>query len=159
MSDPLDRAALLYQLFALYRKEGLVVSYTMEDFRREFIKEHRPELTPQEQGELLRAWPAAWRLLSDLPLEIRLGGLPPEARLVGLTLAELEDMRRFLDTAIASLKEAQSRKPRRKKSERRARCAGPGGSDCGERPAEEVAAATGDAQSAEQVLVRGEVIV
>jgi hypothetical protein len=86
----------------------------MEDFRRDFIKEHLPELTPQEQEELSRAWPAAWRLCSNLPLEIRLGGLPPEARLVGLTLAELEDMRVFLDRAIASL-ESRSRLPRRKK--------------------------------------------
>jgi hypothetical protein len=104
MSDPFCRAALLYQLFALYRKEGLVVSYTMEDFQRDFIKEHLPDATPQEQEDLFRAWPAAWRLFQNLPLEMRLGRLPPEARLVGLTLEQLEDMRQFLDTAIAGLR-------------------------------------------------------
>jgi hypothetical protein len=76
----------------------------MEDFHRDFIKEYLPDATSQEQEDLLRAWPAVWRLFDNLPVEMRLGRLPPEARLVGLTLGELEDMRQFLDTAIASLR-------------------------------------------------------
>jgi hypothetical protein len=103
MSDPLCRAALLYQLFALNRQEGLVVSYTMEDFPRDFIKEHVPNATPKEQEDLLRAWPAARRLFFNLPPEVRLGGLPPEARLVGLNLEQLQELRRFLDRVITSL--------------------------------------------------------
>jgi hypothetical protein len=54
------------------------------------------------------------RLFENLPLGMRLRGWPPEARLVGLTLGQLDEMRQFLDTAIASLR-ARSRKPRRKK--------------------------------------------
>ena len=104
MPDPFHRVALLYQVFALYREEGLVVSYTMEDFQRDFIKEHLPDATPQELEDLLRALPTAWRLFSNLPLEMRLGLLPPEARLVGLTLEQLEDLRRILDTVIAGLR-------------------------------------------------------
>ena len=80
------------------------MSYTMEDFQRDFIKEHLPDATPQEQEDLARTLPAAWRLFSNLPLEMRIGRLPPEARLVGLTLKQLEELRRFLDTAIAGLR-------------------------------------------------------
>ena len=69
MSDPFHRVALLYQVFALYREEGLVVSYTMEDFQRDFIKEYLPDATPQELEDLARTLPAAWRLFFNLPLE------------------------------------------------------------------------------------------
>jgi hypothetical protein len=73
----------------------------MEDFRRDFVKEHFPELTPEEQEEVLRS----------LPPETRLAGLPPELRLAGLSA---EQIRQYLDRLTAG-RPAPARKPRRKK--------------------------------------------
>jgi hypothetical protein len=94
-------SALLDQLFERFRGEGLAVSYTMKDFERDYMKEHLPRLTPQEQQEVLQA----------LPPEVRLAGLPPEARLAGLSV---EQIRQYLDRVAAGPK-ARSRPPRRKK--------------------------------------------
>ena len=62
----------------------------MEDFRRKFVLENLPELTPQEQQDAIQS-------------------LPPEVRLAGLTA---EQIRQYLDRLTA---EAPPRKPRRKK--------------------------------------------
>ncbi len=115
-----DASRLLEQLFARLRGEGLVMAYTMADFRRDYIKEHLPELTPEQQEYVLQALPAEARLaglpaealLAALPAEARLAGLPAEARLAGLPADEI---REYLDRVAAGRK-SLSRKPRRKKS-------------------------------------------
>jgi hypothetical protein len=38
------------------------MSFTMEDFNRQYIKEHFPRLTSQEREEVLRSLPAQERL-------------------------------------------------------------------------------------------------
>src|SRR5262249_7648792 len=48
---------LLGQLFERLRGEGFEMSFTMEDFNRQYIKEHFPQLTPEEQEEVLRSLP------------------------------------------------------------------------------------------------------
>jgi hypothetical protein len=92
---------LLGQLFKKLRGEGLAMAFTMEDFNRQYIKEHFPRLTPQEQEEVLQA----------LPPERRVAGLPPEQRLAGLSVEQMEQVRQYLDR----LRPAAPRKPRRKK--------------------------------------------
>lgn len=67
--------------------------YTMQDFRRDFLKERFTELTPQEQEELL----------NSLPPETRLAGLPEEV------------IRGYLER-LSTTPKATPRKPRRKKS-------------------------------------------
>jgi hypothetical protein len=64
----------------------------MKDFRREYMKEHLPELTPQERAEVLQA-------------------LSPEARLTGLSV---EQIRQYLDQVTAD-RNAPARRPRRQK--------------------------------------------
>jgi hypothetical protein len=59
---------LLNQLFEKLRGEGFVVSFTMEDFNRQYIKEHFAQLTPEEQRDVLRS----------LPPEELLGVLSPD---------------------------------------------------------------------------------
>jgi hypothetical protein len=81
-----DSSLLLEQLFDGLRREGTM--YTMADFRRDYIKQHLPELTPEEQEEVLRA-------------------LPPEKRLAGLSTEEIRQYLERLSTA--------PRKRRRKK--------------------------------------------
>jgi hypothetical protein len=71
-----DSSTLLGRLFAMYRKEGLDMPYTMEDFRRDYVREHLKDLTPEE-------------LLAAVPVEKRVAGLSPEERLKNLTPEEL----------------------------------------------------------------------
>jgi hypothetical protein len=84
-----ETSTLLDRLFEGYAKEGLAMSYTMADFRRDYVKEHLKFLTPEERleglsaGEILQAVPPEERL-KGLPPEERLKGLPPEERLKGL---------------------------------------------------------------------------
>src|SRR5439155_4156578 len=65
-----ETSLLLGQLFERLRGEGFAMSFTMEDFKRQYVKEHFAKLTPEEQQEVLQA----------LPPEKRVAGLPPETR-------------------------------------------------------------------------------
>jgi hypothetical protein len=80
-----ETSPLLDQLFTGYRGEGLAMPYTMEDFKRDYLK----ELTPEE----------------------RLEGLSPEERLEGLSPEEIESV---LKKRKAERK-PPPRKPRRRK--------------------------------------------
>jgi hypothetical protein len=83
---------LLGQLFEMLRGEGFTMSFTMEDFNRQYIKEHFPQLTAEEQEEVLQA-------------------LPPERRVAGLSA---EQIRQYL-ARLSPERPAAQRKPRRKK--------------------------------------------
>jgi hypothetical protein len=85
-------SSLLDQLFVRFQREGLAMSYTLEDFKRDYIKEHLPELPPEERQQVLES----------LPLEERLAGL------------SAEQIRQYLQQLDAG-HTAQPRKPRRKK--------------------------------------------
>lgn len=108
-----DTSGLLVQLFEGFQAEGFAMPFTMEDFRRQFVKEHFPQLSPTEKEEVLQALPPKERqeVLRTLPPEERLAGLPPEERLAGLSE---EQIRRYLERLTAE-RPARSRKPRRKK--------------------------------------------
>ncbi len=43
-----ETSTLVNRLFEQYRKEGVQMPYTMEDFRRDYVKEHLKDLTPEE---------------------------------------------------------------------------------------------------------------
>ena len=75
-----ETSTLLHQLFEGYEREGIAMPYTMADFRRDYVKEHLKDLTPEE-------------LLESLPLEGLLKALPPEERLKGL---QADDIERYL---------------------------------------------------------------
>src|SRR3984957_7247828 len=64
---------LLGQLFEKLRGEGFAVSFTMEDFNRQYTKEHFAQLTSEEQREALQALPPEKRkeVLQALPPEER----------------------------------------------------------------------------------------
>jgi len=73
-----DTASLLLaDLFVGYRKEGLDMSYTLEEYRQDALRRYLTELTPEE---LRTALPPEQqqRLLASLPPEQRLAGLTPE---------------------------------------------------------------------------------
>ena len=65
--------------------------YTMEEFQRQFVKEHFPKLTREEREDVIKS-------------------LPPEERLAGLTE---EQIRQYLNRLPAE-RSAAPRKPRRK---------------------------------------------
>ncbi|HXG11862.1 MAG TPA: hypothetical protein VNK04_19050 [Gemmataceae bacterium] len=69
-----DTSALLHQLFAGYKREGLNMPLTMDDFRREYVKEHLHKLTPEERLEGL----SAEEILRGLSAEEILKHLPRE---------------------------------------------------------------------------------
>jgi hypothetical protein len=117
-----ETSLLLRQLFERFQAEGFAMSYTMEDFKRDYIKEHFGLLTPEEKRQALeRLSPEDLReVLQALPPEERLAGLSPEARLAGLSpearLAGLseEQVRQLLEQ-LAAGRPGQPRKPRRKR--------------------------------------------
>ncbi len=77
------------------------MSYTMADFRRDYTKEHFPELSAKDQEEVLQKLPPE-RLREALPVEERLAGLSEE------------QIREYLDK-LATQVPSPRRKPRRKK--------------------------------------------
>jgi hypothetical protein len=86
-----NTSGLLVELFEGLQAEGFPMPFTMEDFQRQFVKDHFAKLTPEEQQDLLPA----------LPTETHLAGLSPE------------QIRRYLDRMSAA-RPAVARKPRRK---------------------------------------------
>jgi hypothetical protein len=84
---------LLQQLFEKLKGEGLNLSYTIEDFERDYVKDHFAKLTPKERQEALDA-------------------LPVEERFAGLSA---EQIRQYLERLEAATKPAGPRKPRRKR--------------------------------------------
>src|SRR5437764_12765525 len=81
---------LLGHLFARLQGEGFAMSFTMEDFNRQYIKQHFARLTPEERREVLQSLPAEERreVLQSLPAEEQqevLQALPPEWRLAALS--------------------------------------------------------------------------
>jgi hypothetical protein len=105
---------LLSQLFDRLQGEGFAMSFTMEDFNRQYAKEHFARLTPQEQREALeRLSPEQRReVLEALPPEERLAGLSPEERLAGLSE---DQVRQLLDQLTARAAPQTRSKSRRKK--------------------------------------------
>jgi hypothetical protein len=95
---------LLGQLLERFREDGFAMSWTMEDFNRQYIKEHYPQLTPEEQAEMLQSLPPEKQ-------EKMLQSLPPERRLAGLSP---EQIQQYLDHLTAG-HPSRPRKPRRKK--------------------------------------------
>ena len=107
---------VLGQLFERFKKEGFTVAYTMANFMRDVVKEHFPELTPEEQQEVLRSLPAERQeeLLRALPAERQeelLRALPPEKLLAAVSP---EQIRQYLDR-LSGERPAKPHKPRRKK--------------------------------------------
>src|SRR4029079_12782867 len=66
-----ETSVLLVDLFKGLQAEGVAMPFTMEDFKRQFVMEHFPELTDEEQEKVLRR-------------------LPPEKRLAGLTKEQIQ---------------------------------------------------------------------
>ncbi|HJT75659.1 MAG TPA: hypothetical protein VJ739_00500 [Gemmataceae bacterium] len=95
---------LLRELFERLREEGLTMTYTMEDFNRQYIKKYFAQLTPQEQREALERLP---------PEHLRevLQSLPPEERLADLST---EQIQQYLAQRAAGQRSGP-RKPRRRK--------------------------------------------
>jgi hypothetical protein len=83
---------VLEKLFEGLEAEGFPMPFTMEDFNRQYIKEHFLRLTPEEKEEVLRK-------------------LPPDERLAGLSE---EQIRQYLNR-LSTERAAPARKPRRKK--------------------------------------------
>jgi hypothetical protein len=104
---------LLGELIERFREEGFAMSFTMEDFNRQYTKKYFARLTLEEQREALKLLSAEDRreVLQALPPEDRLAGLSTEALLAGLS----EEQVRQLVEQFAKGPSDQPRKPRRKR--------------------------------------------
>ncbi len=81
-----DGSTVINQLLEKYSLEGLTMPYTMEQFRKEYIKAHLGDLDPEE---ILSRFKPDERLKGLKPHE-RLKGLKPHERLKGLKPEEIE---------------------------------------------------------------------
>jgi hypothetical protein len=95
---------LLGQLFERLQGEGFDMSFTMEDFNRQYAKEHFKKLTSEERREALES------LSPDQRREV-LQSLPVEELLTFLSAEQIQQLRDQLLTGRA----AQPRKSRRKR--------------------------------------------
>jgi hypothetical protein len=107
---------LLAYLFESLQGEGFAMSFTMEDFNRQYIMNFLARLTPEERREVLQSLSPQEQCeaLERLPPQRRrevLQSLPLEERLAGLSA---EEIRQYLDQLTAEHPPAP-RKPRRKK--------------------------------------------
>lgn len=84
-----ETSTLVGRLIAQYRKEDVLMSYTMADFRRDYTKEHLKDLTPEERLEGLS------------PQEIR-AVLSPEKLLEGLSPEEVAALLKRFQAGDAS---------------------------------------------------------
>jgi hypothetical protein len=94
---------LLGQLLERLRGEGFAVSFTMEDFNRQYVKEHFKKLTPAERREALESLP---------PEERRevLQALPVGQLLTLLSAEQVQQLRDQLLTGRAPQPRKQTRK-------------------------------------------------
>jgi hypothetical protein len=99
-----NTSAMLELLLEQFQEEGLPMSFTMEDFQRQYAREHFARLTPEEQRQALEH-------LSPERLREVLQSLPPEKRLAGLSG---EQIQQYLER-LTGARPAEPRKPRRKK--------------------------------------------
>jgi hypothetical protein len=110
-----------------FREGELTMSFTIQDFEREFIARNLARMTPEQQRELVEGLPPKARremvkalsmearreMVQELSPEVRqeiVQALTPEQRLAGLSP---EQIQRYLDELTAS-RPTPSRKPRRK---------------------------------------------
>lgn len=85
--DPRQRA-VLNKIYELYRMEGAVMPYTIEDFEKDYIREHLYVLSPEE---VLKKY-SPEEVLNKYSPEERLKGLSLEERLKGLSAEELDGL-------------------------------------------------------------------
>jgi hypothetical protein len=109
-------STLLLQLLAGYFHEGGVsMSYTLEDFQRDFIKQHGHELakalTPEQRLEGL----TPEQLRNVLTPEQRLEGLTPEQLRNALTPEQLRELKQLLEPRRKEKPSRPAKKPSRKR--------------------------------------------
>ena len=107
-----ETSSLLNELFGGYQREGIAMSYTLADYRRDRIKVLLRDLTPEERREALQGLTPEERRLQGLtPEELRqaLEGLSVKERLIGLSP---EEVTKFLNKQ-KSQRSSGKRKPGR----------------------------------------------
>ena len=85
-----DTSTVVTHLYANYQAEGVTMPYTVEDYKRDLLKEVVKAIPAEE---ILSRFDPEERL-RGLPPEERLRGLPPEERLRGLSV---EQIRAYLE--------------------------------------------------------------
>ncbi len=104
-----NTSSLIGLLFEKYKVEEIVMSYTMEDFQKDYAKSHFRYLSREDQLEVLQSLPLERRqqLIKSLPPEL-FESLPLEDRLAGATKEQIQE---YLNK-IEHKSEPKHRKPR-----------------------------------------------
>ncbi len=91
-------STVLNNLFDNYNMEGIPVSYTMQDFQRDYVKNHLEVLTPDDRLRGL----SPDEVLNRFSPDDRLRGISPDDRIKGLSLSDrlkgisFEDIQQYL---------------------------------------------------------------
>jgi len=91
-----EMSTIINQLFEKYQLEGIDMPYTMEDFQRDYVKDHLDVLSPDDRlkglspNDRLKGLSPNDRLKGLSPND-RLKGLSLNDRLKGLSLAEIQE--------------------------------------------------------------------
>jgi hypothetical protein len=88
-----DMNSVINELLNRYKAKGVDMSYTIENFRRDYAREYLHQLTPEERTEGL----SPEELLRGRSADEVLRGLPPEERLRGLSAEEIQAYLRQLE--------------------------------------------------------------
>ena len=72
-------SSIINQVFENYQLEGINMPYTMEDFKRDYVRGHLDVLSTDER-------------LKGVPANERLKGIPARERLEGLSIDELQEL-------------------------------------------------------------------
>jgi hypothetical protein len=78
-----DASALMRSLFEFYQVKGFPMPYTMEDFKRNYFREHIDEFLKEVPTE---------ELLKRLTPEERIKGMSPEERIKGMSPDDLRTL-------------------------------------------------------------------
>jgi flagellar motor switch protein FliG len=114
-----DTSTLINQLLQEYQREEIAMPYTMQDFRRDYAKEHFKDLTPEEQQDVIKDLTPEQRL-KDLPPEQVLKALTPEQVLKALTPEQVlkaltPEQRERLRVQLTTERTSSQTKKRRRK--------------------------------------------
>jgi hypothetical protein len=114
-----EMSTLINDLFKKYHTEGIVMPYTIEDYRKDYVREHMHKLPLAERlkgitpDELFREFPPD-ELFKGLPPEERLRGLPVADRIKGLSPEDIfkelseEDRRKAAEIIMKQGKQKSS---------------------------------------------------
>ncbi len=80
-----ELGSIINQLFEFYKMEGVIVSYTVEDYVKDYVKDHLDLLSPEDIFKKF----SSEEILEKFSTQERLIGLSAQERLTGLSSKDI----------------------------------------------------------------------